>query len=119
VAETTGIYELPKLDNPTIGTEFEINGNCGVIVGVAKVPASGLFGIPTLYTTFSRAVQVIPSMRYTISYVLAEPASTSAIPHIKQEIAKLGYEALTEGRRQELTGSARRGHDDGKVAAGG
>ncbi len=88
--------ELPKLGNPTIGTEFEINDNRGVIVGVAKVPASGLFGIPTLYTTFSRAVQYVPSMRYTISYVLVEPASAQAVPHIKQEVAKLGYEALTE-----------------------
>lgn len=88
--------ELPKLGNPTLGTEFEINDNRGVIVGVAKVPASGLFGIPTLYTTFSRAVQYIPSMRYTISYVLIEPASPAAIPHIKEEVAKLGYEALTE-----------------------
>ncbi|HVV48233.1 MAG TPA: ABC transporter permease [Polyangia bacterium] len=88
--------ELPKLDNPKIGTEFEINDNRGVIVGLAKVPASGLFGIPTLYTTFSRAVQYIPSMRYTVSYILVEPTSDRTVPHIKQEVAKLGYEALTE-----------------------
>ena len=29
---------------------------------------SGLFGMPTLYTTFSRATQYIPSPRFTISY---------------------------------------------------
>ncbi len=40
--------EYPKLENPRIGTEFELNDNRGVIVGVARVPASGLFGIPTL-----------------------------------------------------------------------
>jgi len=88
--------ELPKLQNPNIGTEFEINDNRGVIVGMAKVSASGLFGIPTLYTTFSRAIQYIPSMRYTISYVLVEPASAAAIPRIKAAVAKLGYDALTE-----------------------
>ena len=40
--------ELAKLGNPTIGSELEINDNRGVVVGVAKVAASGLFGIPTL-----------------------------------------------------------------------
>ena len=40
--------EYPKLENPKMGTEFELNDNRGVIVGVATVPASGLFGIPTL-----------------------------------------------------------------------
>jgi putative ABC transport system permease protein len=88
--------ELPKLGNPKVGTEFEINDNRGVIVGVAKVAASGLFGIPTLYTTYSRAIQYVPTMRYTISYVLVEPTSAAAIPHIKDEVARLGYNALTE-----------------------
>ena len=88
--------ELPKLGNPKIGTEFEINDNRGVIVVMAKVAASGLFGIPTLYTTLSRAIQYIPSMRYTMSFVLVEPASAAAIPRIKESVARLGYVALTE-----------------------
>jgi putative ABC transport system permease protein len=88
--------EFIKLKNPEMGTEFEINDNRGVIVGVATVPASGLFGMPTLYTTFSRAVQYIPSMRYTISYILVEPASPEAIPTIKREVGRLSYEVLTE-----------------------
>ncbi|MFZ0693342.1 MAG: ABC transporter permease, partial [Alphaproteobacteria bacterium] len=29
--------EFPKLENPTIGTEFELNDHRGVIVGIAKV----------------------------------------------------------------------------------
>jgi putative ABC transport system permease protein len=88
--------EFGKLENPIMGTEFEINDNRGVIVGVATVPASGLFGMPTLYTTFSRAIQYIPSMRYTVSYILVEPASADAIPHIKEEVGRLGYDVLTE-----------------------
>ena len=72
--------EFVKLENPKLGTEFELNDNRGVIVGIAKVPASGLFGIPTLYTTFSRAVQYIPSMRYTISFILVEPAERRRDP---------------------------------------
>ena len=91
-----GDEEMPKLENPKVGTSFEINDNRSVIVGIAKVPASGLFGIPTLYTTFNRAIQYIPSLRSTTSYILIEPASVDAIPGIQAEIAHLGYEALTE-----------------------
>ncbi len=72
--------EYIKLESPKLGGEFEINDNRGVIVGIAKVPASGLFGIPTLYTTFSRAVQYIPSMRFTVSYVLVEPRAPRRSP---------------------------------------
>jgi putative ABC transport system permease protein len=58
--------EFGKLENPTIGTAFEINDHRGVIVGVARVASSGLFGVPTLYTTYSRALQYIPNARFTI-----------------------------------------------------
>jgi putative ABC transport system permease protein len=44
--------EFEKLGNPTRGTEFEINDHRGVIIGIAKVTSSGLFGVPTLYTTY-------------------------------------------------------------------
>ncbi|MGD0674549.1 MAG: ABC transporter permease [Polyangiaceae bacterium] len=88
--------EYPKLENPKLGTEFELNDNRGVIVGIAKVPASGLFGMPTLYTTFNRAIQYIPSMRYTISFILIEPRNDAAIPHIQAEVTHLGYDVVTE-----------------------
>src|SRR5208337_4122914 len=53
--------EFYKLENPRIGTEFELNDHRGVIVGIARVASSGLFGVPTLYTTYSRALQYIPN----------------------------------------------------------
>jgi len=87
--------EFGKLNNPSIGTEFELNDRRAVIVGVAAVASSGLFGIPTLYTTYTRAVQYIPSTRFTTAYILIEPKSSRDIAHIKAEIAKLGYIALT------------------------
>jgi len=88
--------EFEKLENPRIGSEFEINDNRGVIVGIAKVLTSGLYGIPTLYTTYERAIQYIPNPRFTISYVLVEPKSANDIPHIKQQVAALGYRARTK-----------------------
>jgi putative ABC transport system permease protein len=88
--------EFAKLDNPKLGTDFEINDHRAVVVGIAKVTIGGLFGIPTLYTTYNRAIQYLPTSRYTLAYVLVEPKSNDAIPHIKEEIKRLGYEALTK-----------------------
>ncbi len=88
--------EFRKFENPTVGTEFEINDNRGVVVGIAKVASSGLFGIPTLYTTYNRAITYIPSTRFTTSYILVEPKKSSDIPFIKQQVQELGYLALTD-----------------------
>ncbi len=88
--------EFAKLENPIIGTEFEINDHRGVVVGLAKVNTSGLFGVPTLYTTFSRAITYIPSTRFTAAYILIEPKGSGDLSYIKQQVQKLGYEALTK-----------------------
>ncbi|KWK31553.1 ABC transporter permease [Burkholderia stagnalis] len=87
--------EFRKLENPSLGTDFELNDHRGVIVGIAKVAASGLFGTPTLYTTYARAIQYIPSTRFTTSYILVEPKSDADIPHIKAVVDSLGYLAYT------------------------
>ena len=88
--------EFSKLEDPHIGSEFELNDNRGVIVGIAKVATSGLYGLPTLYTTYERAIQYIPNPRFTISYVLVEPKSTSDIPLIKKQVEALGYRARSK-----------------------
>jgi putative ABC transport system permease protein len=88
--------EYPKLEYPTIGTEFELNDHRGVIVGVARVATGGLFGIPTLYTTYNRALQYIPNTRFTLSYVLVEPKSPADVPQIQKHVREAGYLALTE-----------------------
>ncbi len=88
--------EFYKLENPKVGTEFEINDHRGVIVGIAKVVSSGLFGVPSLYTTYNRAITYIPSMRFTAAYILIDPKNSDAVPYIKQQVGKLGYVALTK-----------------------
>lgn len=95
--------EFEKLENPKIGTEFEINDHRGVIVGIAKVTTSGLFGVPTLYTTYNRAITYIPSMRFTAAYILIDPKSSDVVPYIKKQVEKLGYLALTEDEFIERT----------------
>lgn len=87
--------EFHKLGNPVVGTEFQINDHRAVVVGLASVASGGLFGVPTLYTTYSRALQYIPTTRFTISYILVEPKDAAAIPAIQQAVARLGYRALT------------------------
>jgi putative ABC transport system permease protein len=88
--------EYPKLGNPRIGTEFELNDHRGVIVGIANVTASALFGVPTLYTTYNRAISYIPSTRFTAAFLLVEPKNNDAVPYIKKQVAQLGYLALTK-----------------------
>lgn len=88
--------EFPKMENPRVGTEFEVNDHRGVIVGIATVASSGLFGVPTLYTTYERALQYIPNPRFTISYVLVKPRREADIPLIRKQALALGYLALTK-----------------------
>lgn len=87
--------EFPKLGNPKLGTEFQVNDHRGVIVGIAQVASAGLFGVPTLYTTYNRALQYLPNPRFTISYILVEPKNPPEVTHIKQQAQALGYMALT------------------------
>ncbi len=67
-----------------------MNEHRGVIVGIATVASSGLFGVPTLYTTYERALQYIPNPRFTISYVLVEPKSPADVSN---------YQAASAGAR--------------------
>jgi putative ABC transport system permease protein len=87
--------EFSKLENPKIGTSFELNDHRGTVVGIARVAVNGLNGVPTLYTTYNRAIEYIPSMRFTMSYVLVQPKSEAAVAGIKRQVARLGYVALT------------------------
>ena len=88
--------EFAKLEDPKIGTTFELNDHRGVIVGIATVVSNGLNGVPTLYTTYSRAKEYLPTTHFTISYVLVQSKSDAAVAGIKQQVAKLGYVALTK-----------------------
>jgi len=88
--------EFEKLKKPKIGTSFELNDHRGTIVGIAKVAANGLNGVPTLYTTYNRAIEYLPTTRFTISYILVQPKNDAAIADIKKQVSKLGYVALTK-----------------------
>ena len=95
--------EIAKLEYPQVGSEFELNDHRGKVVGLAKVSTSGLYGTPTLYTTYTRAVEYLPNPRFTISYVLVEPKSPEDVPRIKREVTALGYMALTKDEFMKRT----------------
>jgi len=95
--------EYGKLDSPGIGAEFELNDHRAVIVGVGRVAANGLFGVPSLYTVYSRAVTYLPVARFTQSYILVEPKSGGDVAQIKRQVARLGYLALTAGEFDQRT----------------
>lgn len=88
--------EYHKLQSPKIGTTFEVNDHRGVIVSIGNALVTGLFGTPTLYTTYNRAISDLPHTRFTISYVLVEPKSTKDVAYIKDQVHRLGYIALTK-----------------------
>lgn len=90
--------EFSKLGSPTLGTEFELNDHRGTVVGIAKVLSSGLIGVPTLYTTYRRAIEYIPTARFTISYILVKPRTADGAMRIGEEVAGLGYLALTKAQ---------------------
>ena len=97
--------DYPKLENPRVGTEFQVNDHRGVIVGIAQATSGGLFGTPTLYTTYNRALQYLPNPRFTISYVLVQPKSAADIPKIKEQAKQMGYMALTRDEFVDRTSS--------------
>jgi len=88
--------EFHKLNNPELGTTFEINDHRAVIVGTGKALVNGLFGTPTVYTTYTRAISDLPTTRFTISYILVEPKSQDDIPYIQEKVKKMGYLARTQ-----------------------
>lgn len=95
--------EFSKLQRPSMGSQFELNDHRAVVVGIARVNTSGLYGTPTLYTTYERAAEFLPNPRYTISYVLVEPKSAADVQKIKEQVQALGYLALTKGEFMQRT----------------
>lgn len=88
--------DYKRLGSPGIGSVLSINDHRAVIVALAKAVSGGLFGTPTLYTTYTRATEDLPQTRYSMSYILVNPKSNADIPYIQEQIKKLGYKALTE-----------------------
>jgi putative ABC transport system permease protein len=88
--------EISKLGNPKIGTTFELNDHRGTIVGIARVVSNGLNGVPTLYTTYNRAIEYLPFDAF--HHVLCSGAAEErrGRGRHQEQVAKLGYVAFTK-----------------------
>ena len=54
--------------------------------------------MPTLYTTYNRALQYIPNTRFTISYMLVEPKTPADVAAIKRQVASRRLSRADAGR---------------------
>ena len=52
--------------------------------------------MPTLYTTYNRALQYLPNSKFTISYILVEPKTDKDVIAISTKVKAMGYLALTK-----------------------
>ncbi|WP_291490142.1 ABC transporter permease [Desulfurella sp.] len=93
--------DYKKIGSPGIGSILSINDHRAIIVALANTTSGGLFGIPTLYTTYTRATRDLPQTRYSISYILINPKSSKDIPYIQEQVKKIGYKALTQKQFQK------------------
>lgn len=79
-----------------VGESFEINDHEARVVGICKTRMS-FTGNPYLYTTYDQAVQYAPSVRKTLSCVLAAPqAGLDASAVARRITASTGLKAYTK-----------------------
>ncbi|CRX38611.1 ABC transporter permease [Estrella lausannensis] len=79
-----------------VGDIFEINDHEVRIVGICQV-ARSFFGYPYVYTTYDRALEIVPKTRKNLSFILVKPQEGVPQDLLAQEITKeTGLKALTE-----------------------
>lgn len=92
------IEQFQKAGSKTlgIGDVIDINDHELKIVGIVEGERS-IFGHPTVYTTYDRAVEVAPPVRRNLSYILVQPMPTIPLKQVVKNIEKeTGLRAYTE-----------------------
>lgn len=98
VIDLVGVEKLHEGYNRDIqvGDVFEINDHEAKIVGICKVERS-FYGMPYVFTTYSRAREMRPKERRVLSYILTEPEPGKDPKEIARRIeAQTGLKAFTE-----------------------
>ena len=79
-----------------VGDIFEINDHEVRIVGICEA-ARSFFGYPFIYTTFDRALQISPTSRKNLTFILVQPAVGISKEQLAGQIAQItGLKALTD-----------------------
>jgi len=71
----------------TIGDSFEINDRNVRIVGVTDAYRS-FFGYPYVYTTYERALQIVPPTRKSLSFILVKPKPEFSPEEVVEQIIR-------------------------------
>jgi putative ABC transport system permease protein len=79
-----------------VGDTFEINDNEARIVGILQA-ARSFYGLPQVYTTYERAIELAPKMRKNMSFILVQPSPNVNDRDLAASIQKqTGLKALVE-----------------------
>jgi len=80
----------------TVGDVFEINDHEVRIVAICQ-SARSFFGYPFIYTTFDRALSIVPKTRKNLAFILVQPQENVSPKELAKEIENTtGLKALTE-----------------------
>ncbi len=84
-------------DRPiAVGDRLDVNDHELRVVGICKVDPS-FFGYPYVFTTYDTALQITPSKRKNLAFILAAPENESQIEKIASEIQnQTGLKAYTQ-----------------------
>lgn len=84
-------------DRPiAVGDRLDVNDHELRVVGICKVDPS-FFGYPYVFTTYDTALQITPSKRKNLAFILAAPENESQIEKIAGAIQnKTGLKAYTQ-----------------------
>ena len=73
IIDEVGVYKLSGGRKPlAVGDSFEINDHEARVVGIC-VSARSFSGNPYVYTTYERALEMVPPTRSNLSFILVEP----------------------------------------------
>jgi putative ABC transport system permease protein len=79
-----------------IGDAIELNDHRVIVVGFCQVSRGGLQSQPVVYTTYTRALSIIPSQRKNLSFILAAAQSGHAAEEVAARVARVtGLAAYT------------------------
>lgn len=79
-----------------VGNSFEINDNEAKIVGICQAEPS-FFGYPYVYTTYERALEIVPKTRRNLGYILVKNQPEVTPENLARLIEKnTGLRAFTE-----------------------
>lgn len=98
IIDQVGVEKLSEgRDRPIdVGDIFEINDHEVRIVGISKV-ARSFFGYPYVFTTYERALEIVPKTRKNLSFVLVKPQEGVSKEELAKTITKeTGLRALTD-----------------------